>query len=111
MKPYRGHQSEAPHRKLWDIRAKASERGTVMQESILNGKRILVVDDEPDVLSVLKVFLGAGPKSKLEKATTYEEAAKKLEFQTYDLVILDIMGVRGFNCWIWLCGKTFGSRC
>jgi DNA-binding response OmpR family regulator len=33
----------------------------------------------------------------LEKATTYDEAAKKLESQNYDVVVLDIMGVRGFD--------------
>jgi len=69
-----------------------------MPESILNEKRILAVDDEPDVLAVLEEeILGAAPKCKLEKATTYEEAVKKLNFQTYDVVILDIMGVRGFD--------------
>jgi len=67
-------------------------------ESILNGKTILAVDDEIDVLSVLEEeILRAAAKCKFEKATTYEEAAKKLESQTYDLVILDIMGVRGFD--------------
>jgi len=69
-----------------------------MTESILNGKTILAVDDEPDVLSVLEEeILRAVPKCKFEKATTYEKAAKKLESQTYDVVILDIMGVRGFD--------------
>ncbi|PIV20962.1 MAG: response regulator [Deltaproteobacteria bacterium CG_4_8_14_3_um_filter_45_9] len=69
-----------------------------MTESILNGKRILVVDDEPDVLNVLEEeILGAAPKCKVEKANTYEKAAQKLESQTYDVVILDIMGVRGFD--------------
>ncbi len=69
-----------------------------MAESILNGLRILAVDDEPDVLVVLQdEILGAAPKCKFEKATTYEEAVKKLEFQAYDIVILDIMGVRGFD--------------
>ncbi len=69
-----------------------------MAESILNGLRILAVDDEPDVLGVLEdEILGAAPKCKFEKATTHDEAAKKLESQTYDLVILDIMGVRGFD--------------
>jgi len=64
----------------------------------LNGKRILTVDDEADVLSTLEEeILGAAPKCKFEKATTYEEAANKLESQTYDVVILDIMGVRGFD--------------
>jgi CheY-like chemotaxis protein len=69
-----------------------------MGDSILNGKRILAVDDEPDVLTVLEEeILGAAPKCKFEKAITYEEAAKKLESQAYDIVILDIMGVRGFD--------------
>ena len=69
-----------------------------MAESILNGLRILAVDDEPDVLGVLEdEILGAAPKCKLEKVTAYEDAAKKLESQDYDLVILDIMGVRGFD--------------
>ena len=69
-----------------------------MSASILNGKLILAVDDEPDVLTVLEgEILGAAPECKFEKATTYEEAAKKLESQTYDVVILDIMGVRGFD--------------
>jgi CheY-like chemotaxis protein len=69
-----------------------------MAESILNGKRILAVDDEPDVLAVLEEeILGAAPKCKFEKATTYQEAAKKLESQNHDVVILDIMGVRGFD--------------
>jgi CheY-like chemotaxis protein len=69
-----------------------------MGDSILNGKRILAVDDEPDVLTVLEEeILGAAPKCKFEKAITYEEAAKRLESQAYDIVILDIMGVRGFD--------------
>lgn len=69
-----------------------------MAESIQNGKAILAVDDELDVLSTLEEeILTAAPKCKFEKATTYEEAAKKLESQTYDVVILDIMGVRGFD--------------
>jgi len=69
-----------------------------MTESILNDKRILAVDDEPDVLATLEdEILEAAPKCKFEKATTYQEAAKKLESQNYDVVILDIMGVRGFD--------------
>lgn len=69
-----------------------------MAESILNGKTVLAVDDEADVLSLLEEeILGAAPKCRFEKATTYEEAVKKLESQDYDVVILDIMGVRGFD--------------
>lgn len=69
-----------------------------MVDSVLNGKRILAVDDEPDVLAILEdEILGAAPKCKFEKATSYEEAAKKLKSETYDVVVLDIMGVRGFD--------------
>ncbi len=69
-----------------------------MADSILNGKAILAVDDEPDVLVTLEEEIKASaPKCKFDKATTYEEAAKKLGSQNYDVVILDIMGVRGFD--------------
>jgi len=69
-----------------------------MKESILSNKRILAVDDEPDILAVLEEeILLASPNCKVDKATTYEQAAKLLGSQTYDLVILDIMGVRGFD--------------
>jgi len=69
-----------------------------MTESILNGKSILAVDDEPDILVVLEEeILTAAPKCKFDKASSYQEAIKKLESQNYDVVILDIMGVRGFD--------------
>jgi DNA-binding NtrC family response regulator len=69
-----------------------------MAESILNGKRILAVDDEPDVLDLLEEeIMAEAPKCEFQMATNYEEAAEKLESQNYDVVILDIMGVRGFD--------------
>ena len=69
-----------------------------MTESILNGKKILAVDDEPDVLKILEEeIMGACPNCQFQKATTYESAAEMLKSQPYDVVILDIMGVRGFD--------------
>ena len=69
-----------------------------MADSILNGKLILAVDDEPDVLATLEDEIkGAAPNCKFEKATTYEEAVEKLKSKNYDVVVLDIMGVRGFD--------------
>jgi len=42
-------------------------------------------------------ILEACPDCKFDKATTYHEAAEMLTSQNYDIVILDIMGVRGFD--------------
>jgi CheY-like chemotaxis protein len=69
-----------------------------MSESALNEKNILAVDDEPDVLALLKEeILSAAPKSKVETATSYEEAWELLISWSHDLVILDVMGVQGFD--------------
>lgn len=69
-----------------------------MSKSILDGKRVLAVDDEPDVLTVLEEeIMEACPSCKFDKATSYESAVKMLESNNYDVVILDIMGVRGFD--------------
>jgi CheY-like chemotaxis protein len=89
-------------RDLWSeflpIHLRNEEDERTMAGSILNGKRVLAVDDEPDVLDVLEEeILGAAPQCKIEKATTYYEAKQRLSSQTYDVVILDIMGIRGFD--------------
>jgi CheY-like chemotaxis protein len=72
--------------------------GKIAKESILNGKRILAIDDEPDILTVLEEeILEVCPDCKFDQATTYHKAAAMLKSQSYDIVILDIMGVRGFD--------------
>jgi DNA-binding NtrC family response regulator len=69
-----------------------------MSESILNGKRILAVDDEADILTSLEeVIMFSCPNCTFETASTYEDAAKLLQANHYDVVVLDIMGVRGFD--------------
>lgn len=69
-----------------------------MAGSILNGKKILAVDDETDVLAVLEEeILEACPDCRFDKAATYHGAAEMLKSDGYDIVILDIMGVRGFD--------------
>jgi DNA-binding NtrC family response regulator len=69
-----------------------------MASSILNGKRLLLVDDEPDILTIVEEeILGVCPDCKIDKATNYEDASGLLKAEVYDLVILDIMGVRGFD--------------
>jgi DNA-binding response OmpR family regulator len=69
-----------------------------MTVSILDGKRVLAVDDEPDVLAVLEQEIKDGcPNCQVDKATTYDKGAELINANLYDIVILDIMGVRGFD--------------
>jgi CheY-like chemotaxis protein len=69
-----------------------------MTESALNGKRILAVDDELDVLDSLEeLILGHAPQCTIDRATTNTEAVTKMEGNQYDLAVLDIMGVDGFD--------------
>jgi len=68
-----------------------------MSPSILKGKRILAVDDEPDVLDTLEELLEDYDGLVFDRATDYETGFHLLRSWTYDAVILDIMGVRGFD--------------
>lgn len=63
-------------------------------EQILLGKRVLVVDDEKDILELLVNLLEV---CKIDAASSFEEAKLLLETHHYDLAILDIMGVNGFD--------------
>ena len=63
-------------------------------ESLLKGKHILAVDDEEDILETIEDILD---ESVIDSARDYENASKKIKAGTYDLVILDIMGVRGLE--------------
>jgi DNA-binding response OmpR family regulator len=68
-----------------------------MEKSVLNNTRILAVDDEPDVLETLEEQLSDFEGILIDKAMDYKTAYQLLRSWTYDLVILDIMGVRGFD--------------
>jgi len=68
-----------------------------MADSILTGKRILAVDDEPDILDTLADLLEDYEDLVFDRATDYETGYHLLRSWTYDAVILDIMGVRGFD--------------
>lgn len=65
-----------------------------MTSGLLDYKRILVVDDEPDVLDTIEELL---PMCDLIKAASFEEAVEILEREYFDIAILDIMGVRGYE--------------
>lgn len=61
---------------------------------ILKGKVVLVVDDEPDVLDTVADVLET---CLVTKARDFDTARQYLMGFTYDIVILDIMGVDGFE--------------
>ena len=63
-------------------------------ESILTGKKILIVDDEPDVLDSLEDLLTS---CEVVKAEGFEEAKENLLKQPFDMTVLDIMGVSGYD--------------
>ena len=60
---------------------------------LLNGKNVLVVDDEPDILDTLEDLL---TMCTVTKANHFEAAKKEFEENSFDLAIIDIMGVEGY---------------
>jgi CheY-like chemotaxis protein len=61
------------------------------------GKRILLVDDEPDIVSLYKKILEKA-KYNVTTASSGDEALKIIESDTFDLIILDIM-MPGLDGW------------
>ena len=64
------------------------------KQDLLEGKRILIVDDEPDVLDTVSDLLDM---CKVTRASSFKEAKDLLENQYFDMAILDIMGVEGYE--------------
>jgi CheY-like chemotaxis protein len=73
---------------------KDQEVKTMESKSPLKDKVVLVVDDEPDVLDSIEEVLDM---CLIHKARDYETALQYLLTHNYDIVILDIMGVDGFD--------------
>ena len=67
---------------------------TISTQDLLKDRRILVVDDEPDILETIEELMDM---CILDTAGTFETARKKLDEHIYDLAILDIMGVNGYE--------------
>jgi DNA-binding response OmpR family regulator len=61
---------------------------------ILKGKFVLIVDDEQDILDLLINLLGM---CRIDAASSFEQAKELLESNEYDIAILDIMGVKGYE--------------
>jgi DNA-binding NtrC family response regulator len=62
--------------------------------NIVEGKRVLIVDDEKDVLDTLTELLDM---CRLDTASSFEQGRELLESKYYDVAVLDIMGVKGYE--------------
>jgi DNA-binding NtrC family response regulator len=60
----------------------------------LEGKRTLIVDDEPDVLDSLEELLSM---CEVTTASNFQDAKESLQTQDFDITVLDIMGVEGYD--------------
>ena len=63
-------------------------------EHLLKGKKVLIVDDETDILEMLEEQL---VMCELSTATSFQEARDLLETRCFDMAVLDIMGVDGYK--------------
>ena len=64
------------------------------EENYLDKKKLLIVDDEPDILESLIMPL---PMCDIDTASDFNDAWNMLGSKFYDLAILDIMGVDGYR--------------
>lgn len=65
-----------------------------MESNLLKSKKVLVVDDEKDVLDSLEELLSM---CEVVKADNFQDAKEYLENNSFDIAILDIMGVNGYE--------------
>ena len=65
-----------------------------ISDDLLRGRNILVVDDEPDILDTIEETLDM---CIIHKATDHNSALECIKRNMYDIAILDIMGVGGFD--------------
>ena len=63
-------------------------------QSIPESAKVLVVDDEPDILESIEEALEHWD---VDTAADYETAEQMLRNKAYDIVVLDIMGVNGYE--------------
>ena len=63
-------------------------------ESLLEGKKVLIVDDEADVLDTLEDLLDM---CQVTTAASFEAAKEILQSHHFDFAVLDIMGVDGYE--------------
>lgn len=66
----------------------------MQDQKILEGKKLLIVDDEPEIAETLKDLL---EMCDIDVASDFETGRQLLSKNSYDIAILDIMGVQGYD--------------
>lgn len=64
------------------------------KNEFLKGRRVLIVDDEPDILESLAELLDM---CQVDSAADFDTARKLLSEKRYAVAVLDIMGVQGYD--------------
>jgi DNA-binding NtrC family response regulator len=64
------------------------------EDSLMDGKKILLVDDDPDVLDTLEDLLSM---CEVVKCTNFKAAKDYMESRHFDMAVLDIKGVEGYE--------------
>ena len=86
---------DLPHfRVIWSVFDLTKGYKSMDASKILKDKVVLVVDDEVDVTDTVAEVLDM---CFIRKANDYDTARQLLMSYTFDIVILDIMGVNGFE--------------
>ena len=62
--------------------------------NILNGKKVLIVDDEPDIVDTIEELL---ENCETKSSSSFESAKQLLETNPFDIAVVDIMGVSGYD--------------
>ncbi len=75
----------------------------IKTENLLKNRRVLIVDDDPDILETVEELLDI---CTLDKAADFGEAKELLKNDIYDIAILDIMGVKGYDILELTCKKN-----
>jgi DNA-binding response OmpR family regulator len=64
------------------------------RKNYLDNRKILILDDDQDILDTSEELLSM---SKVVKQKNFEEAANLLNSKRFDIAILDIVGVDGYE--------------
>ena len=65
-----------------------------MDKNLIDGKKVLIVDDEKDIIETIEDLL---ERCVIESAMDFNSAKELIVHNKYDAVILDVMGVDGYE--------------